>query len=232
GGTIALPAAVIFFGPAVTKEIAAGGSFDIGFYSLPVIFQQLPFGQFFGTVWFVALFLAGLTSSVAMFTPLLLFLQDELGIDRKRIVLALGLVIFILMQPIVLFMHKGILGELDYWAGTFFLVLFAAIEAVVFAWIFGMKKGWEEMHAGADFQVPRIFYPIMKFVTPTYIVALLVWSSVEVWNTKLAGGDQDPYHWFARGLIVVVGLLLCLGIRHAWRTRPHLFDEVEKGPEL
>lgn len=228
GATIAVPAAVIFFGPAVAKEIAAGGSFDIGFYSLPVIFQQLPAGQVFGTMWFVLLFLAGLTSSVAMFTPLLLFLQDELGIDRKKLIPILGVIIFVLMQPVILFMHKGMIDELDYWAGTYLLIVFAAIEAVVFAWFFGVKRGWKEMHEGADFQVPRIFYPIMAFITPVYILGLLVVSSVDVWKTKILHVGADPYLWLARGMIIGVGALLCVGIWYAWRTRPHLFDEVEE----
>lgn len=231
GATIAVPAAVIFFGPAVAKEIAGGGAFDIGFYSLPVIFQQLPAGQVFGTMWFVLLFLAGLTSSVAMFTPLLLFLQDELGIDRKKLIPILGVIIFVLMQPVILFMHKGIIDELDYWAGTYLLIVFAAIEAVVFAWFFGVKRGWKEMHEGADFHVPRIFYPIMAFVTPVYILVLLAVSSVDVWKTKILHAGADPYLWLARGMIIGVGLLLCIGIWYAWRTRPHLFEDVEEEDE-
>ncbi len=228
GATIAVPAAVIFFGPTVAREIANGGAFDIGFYSLPVIFQQLPGGQVFGTMWFVLLFLAGLTSSVAMFTPLLLFLQDELGIDRRRIIPVLGVIIFVLMQPVILFMHKGFIDELDYWAGTYLLVVFAAIEAVVFAWFFGMKRGWKEMHEGADFQVPRIFYPIMLVVTPVYVIVLLGWYSFFELPAKIMNAGGDPYLWLARGMIIGGGVLLCIGIWHAWRTRPHLFDTVDE----
>ncbi len=231
GSTIAIPAAVIFFGPAVAREIAGGGAFDIGFYSLPIIFQQLPAGKLFGTMWFVLLFLAGLTSSVAMFTPLLVFLQDELGIDRKKLVPILGGIIFVLMQPVILFMHKGFLDELDYWAGTFFLVLFAAIEAVVFAWFFGIRRGWKEMHEGADFQVPKIFYPIMGFVTPVYIIGLLAWYSYSELPGKIMGAGNSPHLWLARGIIVGSGLLLCIGIWYAWRTRPHLFEDTEKEEE-
>ncbi len=230
GSTIALPAAVIFFGPSVAREIAAGGTFDIGFFSLPVIFQQLPAGRIFGTMWFVLLFLAGLTSSVAMFTPLLVFLQDELGIDRRRIIPVLGVVVFVLMQPVILLLHKGLIDELDYWAGTYLLVLFAAIEAVVFAWIFGMDKGWNEMHCGADFQVPRIFYPIMKYVTPIYVVLLLGWTSWEDYQKRIVEVGLDPYPWVARGMILVTGAVLCVGIWYAWKRRPELFETVEKGP--
>ena len=44
GGTIAIPAAVIFFGAAETQAIAQGGAFNLGFQALPVIFQKIPLG--------------------------------------------------------------------------------------------------------------------------------------------------------------------------------------------
>ena len=94
GSTIAIPAAVVFFGTASTIEIAEGGTFSIGFFALPVIFQQMPGGQFFGTLWFILLFLAGLTSSMAMFTPLLVFLEDELQIPRRVGVMLVGIGVF------------------------------------------------------------------------------------------------------------------------------------------
>ena len=48
GGSIAIPAAVAFFGVAMTTQIAQAGSFDLGFVSMPLIFEQIPFGSFFG----------------------------------------------------------------------------------------------------------------------------------------------------------------------------------------
>jgi hypothetical protein len=128
-------------------------------------------------------------------------------------------------------MHEGIIDELDFWAGTYFLVLFAAIEAVIFAWCFGMKRGWKEMHEGADFQVPRVFYPIMLIVTPVYVVVLLAWYSIFELPGKVMTAGGNPYLWLARGMIVASGVLLCIGIWHAWRTRPHLFNSVEKEEE-
>ena len=226
GGTIAIPAAMVFFGPALLDRIAAGdlGSFDIAFFALPVIFQQLPAGQIFGAMWFFLLFLAGLTSSVAMFTPFLLFLKDELRMSHRASVTAIGIGTFILMQPVILFLHRGVLDELDYWAGTFCLVLFAAIEAVVFAWFFGMEKGWKEMHEGAEFKVPRIFYYIMKYVTPVFTLCLLAWWTWEAGRTYLdpstAASPNAAYHWLARAIIIGVGIFLIWGVRHAWIKYP------------
>lgn len=229
GSTIAIPAAVIFFGAAEARSIAEGGTFVIGFFALPLIFQELPGGQLFGVLWFLLLFLAGLTSSVAMFTPLLLFLQDELRMTRKKALLFVSIGIFILMQPVILFFHHGIIDELDYWAGEFFLVVFAALEAVVFAWIFGMKRAWAELHDGADLTVPRIFYPIMKYITPTFTIALLAWYSYDglLGKIRMDGVPPEnvPYLWLARGMILGVAVLLTVGVWHAWKTHPKFFED-------
>jgi len=228
GSTIAIPAAVVFFGVTHTQEIVAGGTFAIGFHALPVIFQQMPAGQFFGTLWFVLLFLAGLTSSMAMFTPLLLFLEDELRIPRKKAALCIGAGVFLMMQPVVLFMHHGMVDELDYWMGDFGLVLFGAIEVTVFAWVFGMDRGWKEMHLGADLQVPRIFYYIMKYVTPVYALTLVAWYVRRGLWAKIAmkgvDGADVPYHWLARLMILAVAAFLVWGVWYAWRTHPKFFE--------
>jgi len=229
GSTIAIPAAVLFFGIVQTREIVAGGTFAIGFHALPVIFQQMPAGQFFGACWFILLFLAGLTSSMAMFTPLLLFLEDELRIPRRKAALGISLVVFMMMQPVVLFMQHGVLDEIDYWMGDFFLVVFGALEAVVFAWLFGMDKGWKEMHLGADLKVPGIFYYIMKYVTPVYAVALVVWSAQgSVLDRLLMKGvapEHVPYLWLARMMMLGMAAFLAWGIWYAWRTHPKFFED-------
>jgi hypothetical protein len=65
----------------------------------------------------------------------------------------------------VVFLSRfGFLDELDFWAGTLGLVLFGAIEMIVFSWIFGIEKGWSEMQKGADLQIPGFFKFILKYI--------------------------------------------------------------------
>ena len=235
GSTIAIPAAVVFFGVTQTQIIAEQGTFALGFFALPVIFQQMPGGQFFGTLWFVLLFLAGLTSSMAMFTPLLVFLEDELQLTRRQGVFCVGAGIFVLMQPIILFMHHGLVDELDYWMGEFGLVLFVAIETVLFAWIYGMDKGWKEMHLGAELQVPRIFYYIMKYVTPVFTVSLVVWWFYDSFIDQvfMRGVDpaSQPYLWLARLMMLGMAAFLIFGVWYAWKTHPKFFDSADTPEE-
>ena len=64
GGSIVIPAAVAFFGVAATAA-AADSIFNLGFITMPALLQQMAFGRVFGVLWFVLLFLAGITSSIS-----------------------------------------------------------------------------------------------------------------------------------------------------------------------
>ena len=229
GGTIAIPAAVVFFGVAGATAIAQGGSFDLGIVAMGVVFQGLPgpeiVGRLMAFLWFFLLFVAGVTSSVALCSPTIAFFRDEMGWRRRKaaaLVTALGLG-FGLFH--LLFYRRGVLDEWDYWAGTFGLVVFAAIEILLFSYVFGIHKGWEELHQGADLQIPAIYKPIIKWVTPVFLLLLLGWWTVteavpQLLMENVADPEKIPYLWLSRSLmllLVVVGIYL---IRKAWSGRP------------
>ncbi|NKB89683.1 MAG: sodium:calcium symporter [Acidobacteria bacterium] len=172
GGTLAIPAAVAYFGLERTQELAQSG-FDLAFAVMPTLFQQIPGGQLFGSLWFALLFFAGITSSLAMGQPIMAFLQEEFGLSRKRSAVVLGGIIFLLCQPVILFNQQGFLGEFDFWAGTFGLVLFATIEIILFAWVFGMDNAWAALTDGADMRVPRGYRYIIQYVTPAMLLIIL-----------------------------------------------------------
>ncbi len=221
GGTIAIPVAVAFFGLAETQNIAAAGPFDLGFQSMPIIFQKIHFGHLFGCLWFLLLFFAGITSSVAMGQPIMAFLQEEFGATRRKAAAILSVVVFLCIQPVVFF--RPFSGEMDFWAGTFGLALFALVEVVLFAWVFGMDNAWEEITRGADIRVPRVFYYIIKYVTPVYLIVIFgFWTWQDALPTLMMRGVQPadrPAVVAARLMMLafLVGFLLLIG--HAWRRK-------------
>ncbi|GAB4280023.1 MAG: hypothetical protein Kow0029_24350 [Candidatus Rifleibacteriota bacterium] len=218
GSSIAIPAAVAFFGKEGTMAIAKGGSFDLGFQSLPMIFSQLPMGWFFGALWFALLFIAGITSAVALLTPAISFLKDEVGFSHKKAVITIGLVTFVFAHGPIFWLKNGVLDEMDYWAGTFGLVLVASVEAFVFMWVFGAKRAWLELHKGCDIRIPKVYLYIMKYVTPLFIFAILViWSFQQGWDKLTMAGlrvADKPYIWATRfAMLLVIGVFMFL----TWR---------------
>ena len=174
GASLAIPIAFMFFGPPGLAE-AAGGSFSLGFVSMPFVFKQLPAGPILGLLWFGLLFFAGITSSVALTQPAVAFLEDEFQWTRARSVLAVW--VFIFLCALVVIFGPGVLDEMDYWSGTFGLVVFALLQAIVFAWLFGIKDAWSEVTRNADIPVPVVFPFILKYITPVYIfVILATWT--------------------------------------------------------
>ncbi|HET6362085.1 MAG TPA: sodium-dependent transporter [Gemmatimonadota bacterium] len=223
GGTIAIPAAVAFFGVAATTQLAAGGSYNLGFVTMPVIFQQLPLGDLFGALWFFLLFIAGITSSLAMGQVVLRFLADEFGMSRSRAVAILGAVVFLCTQPVVLFIEYAYMDELDFWAGTFGLFVFGAIEVILFAWVFGIDRGWSEIMKGADIRLPRIYKFILAWVTPLLmIVIFLAWTWLNAPSVLLMEGvpeENRPFVIGARLFMLASLAVFFYLIRRAWRDK-------------
>ncbi len=218
GGTIAIPIACAFFGVAATQAIAHGGSFDLAFQSMPIVFQHLPLGNIFGFMWFFLLFIAGVTSSVALTLPAVTFFMDELGWTRKKAVNVISIFTFAASNLVIFFLVHGFMDELDFWAGTFGVVLLALIEIVVFFWVFGKEKAWEEITRGAEMKVPAVFKFIMKYVTPIFLVAILAfWAKsdmIKVLRMEAVSPGDRPYVWGARALMlaIVAGFAILVAI--------------------
>jgi SNF family Na+-dependent transporter len=188
GGSLAIPATAAFYGPAMVKAIAEKGTFNLGFVAMPEILRGLGAVEILGAMWFFLLFIAALTSSVALAAPVRAFFIDELKLKKGNSTLFLGIIWLLGSLPVVLFFKYGFLDEIDFWVGTLGLVVFACIEVILFMWIFGGKRAWQEMHLGCDIKIPRVFYPIMLVITPIYLLVLLGWWAYD----GIKGGILEP----------------------------------------
>ena len=202
---------------------------------MPVIFGKIPLGQVFGALWFLLLFFAGITSSVAMGQPVVSFFKQQFGMSHRRAVVVLAALVIICVQPVVFFLGNGFLDEMDYWTGTFGLVVFAAIEIILFAWVFNIDKAWDEINMGADIRVPLFFKYVIKYVTPLYLLVIMgVWFYQDAYDILLlnktpTGAPVDPanvpYIWGARALMVGLFVFLSLLVHFAWKRKRHRRQE-------
>ncbi len=177
GGTILIPIAVAYLGLAEVESRTAGGSggFGLGFFVFPTLFNKWgAFAPVAGFLWFGLLFFAAITSSLAMGQPIMSFFQQEFGMTRERSARALAMCLLPLAIPVA-FLHSNTFNdEFDYWAGTVMLVVFALAESILFAWVFGMERGWQEIFKGAEIVVPKLFYHVIRFVTPAFLAIIFV----------------------------------------------------------
>ncbi len=221
GGTIAIPAAVAFFGVAGAVSIAQSGAFNLGFVSLPAIFASMPAGQFLGFLWFFLLFFAGLTSSLFLAQTVIAFFEDDYGLSRTKSVLITMGVIFVSVL-MVIFINQT-LDEWDFWAGTIGIVIFGLIEVIMFMWIFGGERAWAEMNRDSKIRIPRFFYYVLRYITPLFMLVLIVWWCVELLPGQLTKTSWTI--WAARAYLILLFMGLWILVMVADRRRRNRENE-------
>lgn len=223
GGSIVIPAAFVFFGPQEIVNIAKSGTFNLGFVTMPLIFQNINFGMLFSFMWFALLFIAGITSSISLAQPAIAFMEDEFNITKRDAVLVFGTLTFILCQPAIFLLGKGVVDELDFWAVNFCLVVFAMIETILFSWVFGIDKAWDEMHSGAYIKIPKFYKFVIKYITPSFLIAILGWwlvkEGIPVFMMAGVSDENKPYVLMTRLMLVGIFAMLAVLVNVAWKHR-------------
>ena len=198
--------------------------------ALPVVFVRMPFGEFFGALWFFMLFLAALTSSLSMLQPTKAFFAEALGLSHKGATILVA-VLCAAGNLFVLWFSKGLiaLDTLDFWVGTFMIFVVAGIQLICFAWIFGVDKGLAEAHIGAQIRIPAFYRFIIKYVSPTFLIVIFVgfcWNNVPPYIRTVLGNPEtgqppnlSALYAFGVILLVMVMLLVVTAIgSRRWRA--------------
>jgi ABC-type Na+ efflux pump permease subunit len=131
-----------------------------------------------------------------MLQPGVAFLEEGLGLGRKASVALLGLVTA-LGSLFVWWFSKDLkaLDTIDFWVGTLMIFIQGAVLIIVFGWSLGMERGWAEAHLGADLRIPRLFKPVIKYVSPAFLVIIFVLFALKNafgWNFSLAHPEFNP----------------------------------------
>lgn len=222
GGLITVTASVVFVGIYVTSQ-GTGGSMSLGFKTLPMVFAQMPGGNLFGAAFFLILFLAAITSSLSMLQPTKAFFEEALGIDKVKsttLVTIWGLA----GNAFVLWYSKGLtaLDTIDFWVGSFFILIVAAVQIIAFGWIFGLEHGITQAHEGAAMRIPKFFQFVIKYVSPVYLLVVIVGFCVTnlpgYWETLK--NDADAQRTWIFLLLTIAGLVAItfVGTRR-WRAQ-------------
>jgi SNF family Na+-dependent transporter len=155
--------------------------------------------------------------------PAVAFLSDEFSVSRKKAVIILGIVTFIICQFPIFFLSRGVVDEIDFWAGSFFLVVFALVECILFVWVFGINKAWEEIHHGAELNVPRFYKFIIKYITPIFLIFILgFWFFQQAIPTFLLKGvppENVPFILYTRIGLLVLFLVIAVLVRKAYKKK-------------
>lgn len=99
---VALTAGLIILPACAAFKIPYAAGPELVFVTLPNVFNQMPFGRFWGSVFFLFLSFAALTTVIAVFETILACLRDYTGWGRTKGCLVLSVAVPLLSLPCVL----------------------------------------------------------------------------------------------------------------------------------
>jgi SNF family Na+-dependent transporter len=133
GGSIIIPMAFAVFGPKEIISIANSAHLTWDLLPCPLYSRRYLLERCLAFM--VCAAVSGRCYLISLLAqPAVAFMEDEFDISRPRASLYFGVAAFILCQPAIFGLRYGVVDELDFWGGTFSLVLFGTIEVILFAW--------------------------------------------------------------------------------------------------
>ena len=99
---VAITAGLIIFPACSAFGVSAGEGPGLVFVTLPNLFNQMAGGRFFGSLFFVFMTFAALTTIIAVFENIIAFAIDLFGWSRKKAVLVNLVAILVLSMPCIL----------------------------------------------------------------------------------------------------------------------------------
>ena len=112
-------------------EPAAGPG--LTFITMPNVFNQMPLGNVFATLFYILFFLAALSSWLGGFEAIISTVKDEFGIPREKAVWIVAVAVLCVASPSSL---SGVIFEkLDFLVSNVLLIFGAFFGAIFGGWV-------------------------------------------------------------------------------------------------
>lgn len=184
---VALTAGLIIFPACYAYGVDAGAGPGLIFISLPNVFNNMPLGRFWGTLFFLFMSFAALSTVVAVFEHIIANSMDVLGWSRKKASLVNLGAMFVLSLPCALGFNVWS-GFAPMGEGTIILDLedfivsnnMLPIGAMVYLAFCCTKYGWgwdnfiKEADSGKGIKFPKAARFYFTYVVPVAIAAILI----------------------------------------------------------
>ena len=159
------------------------------FETLPIVFSQLSWGWGLAVLFFILVALAALTSEISALEPVISYLIDERGWERKKAVLISSGAAFLLGIPTAfsfnLWKNVEVFGATFYTIVSFISVnilvpLGGLLAVLLVGWRWGMREAFDNLKMQEEIFhhsrpiLARYFQITIKFTAPILIILILL----------------------------------------------------------
>lgn len=180
--SVAILAGLIIFPIVFSNGLAPGQGPGLVFNTLPIAFGQMPYGNFFGTLFFVLLVLAAWSSSISLIEPAVAWLVETGKFTRISASIWSGIAVWLVglltifsfniwenVKPLSMFSafkDKTFFDLIDYMTANVMLPLGGLFIAIFVAWLMKTQIVTEELDSSPEHGGFLIWRFLLRYVTP------------------------------------------------------------------
>ena len=186
---VAITAGLIIFPACFSYGVDVNAGPPLIFITLPNIFNQMPLGNLWGSLFFLFMFFAAFSTVLAVFENIISCTCDKFNISRKKASIFCCIAIFLLSIPCILgfnllssftpFGEGSNILDLEDFVVSYLLL---PIGSLVFVLFCTSKYGWgwdnfvNEANEGKGLKVKQWMKVYMKYVLPIIVIIYFVLS--------------------------------------------------------
>ncbi|MFW5997012.1 MAG: sodium-dependent transporter, partial [Lentisphaeria bacterium] len=172
---------------AITNQVSLALSGPgLVFKTYPVVLNKIPGGALFGLLFFAALTVAGISSSVSIVEAFSSSLRDHFNISRARASTGLCTLAFIAGIPFATGTGLYLLDLVDHFLTQYGLVVVGIMESLIIGWFFTTRRLRSHLDEAADVGFSNRGDVIMRIVL-TVLLGLTWYGLARSGNTDAVG---------------------------------------------
>ena len=184
-GLMIIPAVFAFSGG---DESALGKGPGLMFVTLPKVFAIMGGTRIAGSMFFLLVLFAALTSAMSVMEAIVASVCDKFGWSRNKAALisavwsVVGGAVCILGYSVwsgVKFGKMDILDTVDFLTNSVFMPVTAFLTCIFIGHIFGVDKVKNEILSSGQFKREKLFNLMIKYIAPIFVVLVLISSVLD-----------------------------------------------------
>ena len=177
---VAMLAGIIIFPVVFTFNLETTMGSELAFSTLPIAFNLMPYGQIFAIFFFLLLFVAALTSAIAMLEVNVSVVMENKKMSRRKTSLILTCLLFLVGLPAALsytavdlnVLGMKVLDLMDESLGNMGLPIMALFIAIVFTWFMDKRLLANEISDSEHWR--SAVFVSARYVSPAVLILVMI----------------------------------------------------------
>lgn len=182
-GLMIIPAVFAFSGGDSSALQAGPG---LMFITLPKVFGNMKFGNVVGTLFFLLVFFAALTSAISLMETIVSILRDKLGWTRKGTCVFVTILALVMGVPsslgfgplsFISWMGMSVLDIMDFVSNSVLMPIVAFFTCIFIGFVIKPSTIADEVKVtDGTFKGEKLFAVMIKWIAPIFLVLILLSS--------------------------------------------------------